>query len=166
MGHDAIVAEIPRLRRYAQALAGRSANCDDLVQDTLERAMTKWALWRRGSDLRAWLFAIMHNVFVNQVRKPQLVEFRADDEMPEPVARATQTDGLAVRDIDRALAELSPEHREVLLLIALEELSYGDAARVLQVPVGTIMSRLSRARLRLAVLLEGKASGTTLKVVL
>ncbi len=165
MGRDAIVAEIPRLRRYAQALAGRSA-CDDLVQDTLERALSKWGLWRRGSNLRAWLFSIMHNVFVNQVRKPQLVEFRANDEIPEPVSQPTQSNALDMRDLDRALAQLSAEHREVLLLIGLEELSYTEAARVLGVPLGTVMSRLSRARLRLDALLEGKTGGAALKVVI
>lgn len=165
MGRDAIVAEIPRLRRYAQALTGRSGNCDDLVQDTLERALTKWPLWRRGSNLRAWLFSIMHNVFVNQIRKPQLVEYRAEEEMPEPAERPTQGDNLALRDLERALAQLSIEHREVLLLVALEELSYDEVAHVLGVPPGTVMSRLSRARLRLQSLLEGKP-GTSLKAVI
>ena len=165
VGRDAIVAEIPRLRRYAQALTGDAARADDLVQDALERAMVKWILWRSGSDLRAWLFAIMHNLFVNQVRTPRLVEFRSDEDLPEQIARAPQTDGLALRDLERALAELSIEQREVILLIGLEELSYAETARVLGVPLGTVMSRLSRARLRLAKLLEGQASGASLKVV-
>ena len=165
VGRDAIVAEIPRLRRYAQALTGDAARADDLVQDALERALAKWLLWRHGSDLRAWLFAIMHNLFVNQVRASQLIEYRADDDIPEQVARATQGDGLALRDLDRALAELSIEQREVLLLIGLEELSYVEAARVLGVPLGTVMSRLSRARVRLGMLLEGQAGGASLKVV-
>lgn len=164
-GRDAIVTEIPRLRRYAQALAGDAARADDLVQDTLERALNKWLLWRRGSDLRAWLFAIMHNLFVNQVRTPPLVEFRADDAMPEAQTRATQADGLALRDLERALAELSPDQREVLLLVGLEEMSYAEASQVLGVPLGTVMSRLSRARVRLGALLDGQAGGASLKVV-
>jgi RNA polymerase sigma-70 factor, ECF subfamily len=164
-GRDALVTEIPRLRRYAQALAGDSSRADDLVQDTLERALNKWLLWRRGSDLRAWLFAIMHNLFVNQVRTPPLVEFRADDAMPETQTRATQTDGLALRDLERALAELTADQREVLLLIGLEELSYAEASCVLGVPLGTVMSRLSRARVRLGALLDGQAGGASLKVV-
>lgn len=165
VGRDAIVAEIPRLRRYAQALTGDAARADDLVQDTLERAMVKWLLWRHGSDLRAWMFAIMHNLFVNQVRAPQVVEFRPDDDLPEQFARATQADGLGLRDLDRALAELSMEQREVLLLVGLEELSYAETARVLGVPQGTVMSRLSRARIRLGKLLDGQAGGASLKVV-
>ncbi len=165
IGRDAIVAEIPRLRRYAQALTGDAARADDLVQDALERAMVKWLLWRSGSDLRAWLFAIMHNLFVNQVRAPQLVEFRADDDLPEQFARATQSDGLALRDLERAMAELSVEQREVILLIGLEEMSYAETARVLGVPQGTVMSRLSRARIRLSKLLEGQVGGASLKVV-
>ena len=165
VGRDAVVAEIPRLRRYARALTGDTARADDLVQDTLERALKKWLLWRRGSDLRAWLFAVMHNLFVNQLRAPRVVEFRADEAMPEPVVRATQTDGLALRDLERALAELSVDQREVLLLVALEELSYVEAARVLGVPLGTVMSRLSRARMRLGKLLEGQAAGISLKVI-
>ncbi len=164
-GRDAIVSEIPRLRRYAQALVGDAARADDLVQDTLERALSKWLLWRRGSDLRAWLFAIMHNLFVNQVRTPARVEFRADDAMPEAQTRATQADGLALRDLERALAELSAEQREVLLLIGLEEFSYAEASRALGVPLGTVMSRLSRARVRLKTLLDGQAGGASVKLV-
>lgn len=165
VGRDAVVAEIPRLRRYAMALTGDAARADDLVQDALERALAKWLLWRHGSDLRAWLFALMHNLFVNQVRRSQVVEYRADEDIPEPVARATQGDGLALRDLDRALAELSIEQREVLLLVGLEELSYVETARVLGVPLGTVMSRLSRARVRLGKLLEGQAGGASLKVI-
>jgi len=169
VGRDAIVAEIPRLRRYARALTGDAGRADDLVQDALERALSKWLLWRHGSDLRAWLFTIMHNIFVNQVRMSQLIEFRADEDIPDPLTRATQGDGLALRDLDRALAELPLEQREVLLLVGLEELSYLETAQVLGVPLGTVMSRLSRARVRLGKLLEGQAGGASfgasLKVV-
>ncbi len=156
---DAIVAEIPRLRRYARALTGDPVRADDLVQDTLERALAKWALWRRGSSLRAWLLTLMHNVFVNQVRGRQAVEFRAAEDLPEPVLRATQADELEVRDLQRALACLPLEQRAVLLLVGLEDLSYAEAARVLGVPLGTVMSRLSRGRERLRLLLAqpGKA---------
>lgn len=162
---DAIVAEIPRLRRYARALTGDAGRADDLVQDTLERALTKWLLWRRGSDLRAWLFALMHNLFINQMKAPKVVEYRADDAVPEMPARGAQTDGLALRDLERALAELPIEQREVLLLVGLEELSYAQAAQALGVPLGTVMSRLSRARMRLGMLLEGQAGSTPFMVI-
>lgn len=161
---DAIVKEIPRLRRYARALTGNLAEADDLLQDTLERALGKWRLWRPGK-LHAWLLTLMHNVFINQLRaRPALLSFE-DDALPEIPVRARQEDELALRDLDRALSRLSPEHREVLLLVSLEELGYDEAAQVLGVPVGTVMSRLSRARERLRGILAGDERAVHLKVV-
>lgn len=159
-----IVAELPRLRRYARALTGDTARADDLVQDTLERALSRWTLWRSGSNLRAWLFAIMHNVFVNQIKAGQRLEFYGDDPPPEPEARPTQSDALEVRDLAMVLQRLPPEQREVLLLVGLEELSYEEAAKALNIPIGTVMSRLSRGRERLRALLAG-AEPAHLKVV-
>lgn len=144
----------PRLRRYARALTGDATRADDLVQDTLERALSRLSLWRRG-NLRAWLFAIMHNLFVNQVRSPQRLEFADDHALLDAPARPTQTDNLELHDLYTALQGLPAEQREVLLLVALEELTYEEAAKVLAVPIGTIMSRLSRARSRLRGLLAG-----------
>lgn len=163
---DLIVAEIPRLRRYARALTGDPARADDLVQDTLERALSRLLLWRPG-DLRAWLFTIMHNVYVNQIKSAARVEYLADDLLPDLPLRATQSDSLELRDLDRALARLSPDQREVLLLVGLEDLSYEQAAKVVGAPVGTVMSRLSRGRERLRTLLaDTDLSGTPqLKVV-
>ena len=141
---------IPRLRRYARALTGERAVADDLVQDTLERAWSKLHLWRSGSDLRAWVFTIMHNTYMNQVRGRNPVHLvPIDDEALEMAAHGTQTDPFEIRDLDAALRRLPDDQREVLLLIALEGLSYEDAARALAIPVGTVMSRLSRARERL-----------------
>jgi len=157
---DHLIEEhIPRLRRYARALAGDRARADDLVQDTLERAWGKFHLWRRGSDLRAWLFSIMHNVYVNGVRKssaaPMLLPLE-DDALDVPV-RAAQEDGLRVRDVHAALGSLSQEQREVLLLVGLEEMRYEEVAKVLDVPLGTVMSRLSRGRERLRQIMAGGA---------
>lgn len=157
---DHLIEEhIPRLRRYARALAGDRARADDLVQDTLERAWGKFHLWRRGSDLRAWLFSIMHNVYVNGVRKssaaPMLLPLE-DDALEVPV-RAGQEDGLQVRDVHAALACLPQEQREVLLLVGLEEMRYEEVAKVLDVPLGTVMSRLSRGRERLRQIMAGGA---------
>jgi RNA polymerase sigma-70 factor (ECF subfamily) len=154
MSPQDIVAEIPRLRRYARALAGEAVRADDLVQDTLERALGKWSLWRPG-NLRAWLFSIMHNLFVNQARSPRLVDYPGDDALPDLPTRATQNDALELRDFAHSLSRLPEEQREVLLLVVLEDLSYEDTAKVLDVPVGTVMSRLSRGRERLRALLEG-----------
>jgi RNA polymerase sigma-70 factor (ECF subfamily) len=157
---------IPRLRRYARALTGDRTAADDLVQDTLERAWNKLHLWRRGSDLRAWLFTIMHNVHVNQVRsRASAAMVSLDDEVFDPPARPTQTDMLEVRDIDAALRRLPLEQREVLLLVALERMSYDEAARTLAIPIGTVMSRLARGRERLRGLLSGDSSASGLKIV-
>lgn len=154
MSRQDIVAEIPRLRRYARALTGEAVRADDLVQDTLERALGKWSLWGAG-NLRAWLFSIMHNLFVNQARSPRLVDYPGDEALPDLPTRATQNDALELRDFAHSLSRLPEEQREVVLLVALEDLSYGDTAKVLGVPVGTVMSRLSRGRERLRALLEG-----------
>jgi len=161
---DQIVAEIPRLRRYARALTGDAARADDLVQDTIERALSRWSLWRSGTNLRAWMFAIMHNLFVNQIKSAQRIEYVGDDPLPDLASRATQSDALEVRDLAGALQRLSPEQREVLLLVGLEELSYEQAAKALGIPIGTVMSRLSRARERLRALVAG-TEAAHLKVV-
>lgn len=163
-GDHAILAEIPRLRRYARALTGDRNLADDLVQDTLERALDKWQLWRKG-NLRAWLFTVMHNVYINQLQaRPPLV-YLDDSTLPDLPVRPRQQDNLDLRDLDRALARLPAEQREVLLLVSLEDLSYEDTARVLGIPVGTVMSRLSRARDRLRVLLGGDERQAHLRVI-
>ncbi len=154
MNRQAIVAEIPRLRRYARALTGDPVRADDLVQDTLERALGKWPLWRPG-NLRAWLFSIMHNLFVNQARSPRVVDYPGDEALSELPTREHQGDPLELRDLTRSLAKLPEEQREVLLLVGLEDISYEDAAKILGVPIGTVMSRLSRGRERLRALLAG-----------
>jgi RNA polymerase sigma-70 factor (ECF subfamily) len=160
---QSLIELIPRLRRYARALVGERATADDLVQDTLERAWSKLHLYRRGTDLRAWLFTVMHNVHVNRVRASRPTE-PLEDEMPELAQRATQGDSLLVRDLERGIAALPLAQREVLLLVALEDLSYDETARALGIPIGTVMSRLARAREKLRVLLHGKG-GTKLQVV-
>jgi len=160
---QSLIELIPRLRRYARALVGERAAADDLVQDTLERAWSKLHLYRHGTDLRAWLFTVMHNVHVNRVRAARPTE-PLEDEMPELAQRATQGDSLVVRDLERSIAALPLAQREVLLLVALEDLSYNEAARALGIPIGTVMSRLARAREKLRLLLNGKG-GTKLQVV-
>jgi RNA polymerase sigma-70 factor (ECF subfamily) len=159
-----VAAHIPRLRRYARALVGERHAADDLVQDTVERALNKFHLWRPGSDLRAWLFAIMHNVFVNQLRARGA---RPEEPLDESfdVAAAAAGDRLEVRDLDAALARLPVEQREVVLLVGLEEFSYAEAAKALGIPIGTVMSRLFRGRERLRALLAGAPSQPSLKVV-
>ena len=150
--------QIPRLRRYARALAGDAQQADDLVQDCLERAWSRAHQWRAGSDLCAWLFTVMHNLFVNQVRRLA----RAPDSAPlqEDVAGRADAPEHAVQraDLSAALAQLPPPQREVLLLVALEGMSYEETAAILDLPLGTVMSRLYRARERMRGLLAGDAS--------
>jgi len=154
-----MVAQIPSLRRYARALTGDAWAADDLVQDTLERACSKWRLWLVGTNLRAWLFSVMHNLFVNQLHQPSVGARAAmldiDDLADDLQAPASNPD-LAL-DLQRCLLRLPPEQREVLLLVSMEDMSYAEIAKVTGVPLGTVMSRLSRARVRLQALLDAPA---------
>ena len=149
--------EIPRLRRYARALTRASDRADDLVQDTLLRALTKLHLWQPGTDIRAWLFTIMHHQYVNTVRREAREASAVDIERIASTMVAT-TDPTARRqlvELDQALAQLSAEHREVLLLVGLEGMDYESVAQILGAPVGTVRSRLSRGRERLRRLMGG-----------
>lgn len=165
MDYEQVLPYIPNLRRYARALVGDRDAADDLVQDTLERAVRKFHLWRPG-NLRAWLFSIMHNVFVNQLKSRRASLTEELDENHAGLAGTADAGAAAqVRDLERGLAGLSPEHREVLLMVALEDLSYEEVSRALGVPMGTVMSRLSRARERLRRHLDGEPAQAGLKVV-
>lgn len=152
-----IEAEIPGLRRYARALSGNAAQADDLVQDCLERALSRLALWRRDGNLRAWLFTILRNVWIDELRWRKVrPDVNAMDESCDTMASApNQMDRLAVRDLAVALALLAPEQRETVLLVGLEGMSYAEVAVVTGVPMGTVMSRLKRGRDRLAQLMHG-----------
>lgn len=143
-----LVQHIPRLRRYARALTRDAAQADDLVQDTLERALRKLDLWRPDSDLRAWLFTLMHNLFVNRVRAATPADASLEEAMDAPVAGG-QMAALGLRDIAAGLADLPDDQREVILLVGLEQFGYAEASQILGVPLGTVMSRLSRGRERL-----------------
>lgn len=160
-----MIACIPRLRRYARALVGDRASADDLVQDTMERGWRKLSSWRRGSDMRAWLFGIMHNLHVDQVRRPAIQTDVLDDDTPIPPVPASQADGLDMRDLESALQTLPAEQCEILLLVALEEMSYEEVAATLGLPIGTVMSRLSRARQKLRAQMEGRPVVSPLRVI-
>jgi RNA polymerase sigma factor (sigma-70 family) len=150
---------IPALRRYARSLVRNRATADDLVQDCLERAVSRWHQ-RRDGDVRAWLFAILHNLAVDQFRKSATrgrhvaIDEASESEFGEAAA---QEHRLIYKDVLNKLAKLPEDQRAVLLLVAVEDLSYANAAKVLNIPVGTVMSRLSRARERLQLELEGVA---------
>lgn len=161
-----IATHIPRLRRYARALTGDITTADDLVQDTLERAWRRLALWRSGSDLRAWLFTIMHNIFVNQLRADPHKQTQTTEHAALDLSvTAPQEDRLILRDLNKALGNLSHEQREVVLLVGLEQMSYEEAAKVLGIPIGTVMSRLSRGREQLRAMMSGIGAAAQLKVV-
>jgi RNA polymerase sigma-70 factor (ECF subfamily) len=165
MDSRSILAELPRLRRYARALVGDRAAADDLVQDTLERAWTRVSQWRPGSDLRAWLFAIMHNLRIDQLRRPAVPVTSLDELEVDPPIRATQADRIELNELGAALGQLPEEQRAVLLLVGLEDMSYAEVAATLGIPIGTVMSRLARGRERLRRVLDGQRGPTTLRVV-
>ncbi len=149
--HKRIEAEIPRLRRYARALVRDVVGADDLVQECLTRALSKLDLWREGTDLRAWLFTILHNQYVNHVRRSVRTgaPIQFDDAAPQLSQPANQEKRLELRDLDRALGELPADQRAVILLVGLEGMPYADVGAMLGIPVGTVRSRLSRGRLAL-----------------
>jgi len=151
-----ITQNIPRLRRYAQALYADKALADDLVQDCLEKAWAKQHLWDNKGDIRAWLFSIMHNLHANAARSfsraPTLLPLESGE---EPPVTGNQESSLALTELKAALYQLPEKQREVLLLVGLEQLSYEETAKVLDIPMGTVMSRLSRARERLRSTLYG-----------
>jgi RNA polymerase sigma-70 factor, ECF subfamily len=163
MDYNLIIPFIPNLRRYARALVGDRDGADDLVQDTLERAVRKFHLWRPG-DLRAWLFSIMHNVFVNQLKARKIApQVEIDEAMI--AAHIPTVDRVDILDLERALLCLAPQQREVVLLVALEDMTYADVSSSLGIPIGTVMSRLSRGRERLRKLMSGEVSRSGLRVV-
>lgn len=149
---------IPALRRYARALLRDPAGADDLVQDALERAVGRWSQRRSDGDARAWIFAILHNLAMTRLhraaRRPRLLPIDEAGELASPPA---QEEGLRYQDVLSALSRLPEEQRVVLLLVAVEDLSYAEAAKVLEIPVGTVMSRLSRGRDRLHGILSEEA---------
>ena len=146
--YSEIEAEIPRLRRYARALTRDVAAADDLVQDCLTRALGKLHLWQKGTDLRAWLFTILHNQYVNYVRRSvrEGAAVGLSDGEPLLIRAPQQGQRLELRDLERAIAKLPEEQQSAILLVGLEGMRYEEVATVLGVPVGTIRSRLSRGR--------------------
>lgn len=153
---------IPALRRYARGLVRDRETADDIVQDCLERVVINWNR-RRDDNARSWVFAILHNLAVNRIRQDAR---RADlvtlEMMPEATASVEpgQDRTLFGQDVLAAIDRLPPDYRSILLLVAVEDLSYAEAATVLDVPVGTIMSRLSPAREQLRQILEANPAGT------
>ncbi|MGO8954568.1 MAG: sigma-70 family RNA polymerase sigma factor [Rhodomicrobium sp.] len=153
---SAMRAEIPRLRRFARYMARDADYADDLVQECLTRAIANIASWQPGTNLRAWLFVILKNVFRNDKRRAQHdIAYRNRLEKDAPLfARAEQHHHLVLSEVQDAFLRLTEDHREVLMLIAVEGLRYEEAASVLNISVGTVKSRLSRARSALRALVD------------
>ncbi len=164
----AILVEIPRLRRYARALLRDRDQADDLVQDCLERALSRLDNWRSGENPRRWLFTIMHHLFIDQMRQSRR---RAETIVSAPEAAervaepASQFETVASREVIDALQAISADRRAALLMVSVEGFSYAEAANILGVPAGTLMSRIARGREELKALLDDAHRRRTLKVV-
>ncbi len=150
-----MVGQIPSLRRYARALVADRTRADDLVQDCLERAWSRSHLFRRQGDIRVWLFTILQNLYVSSLRRQsrQPVLTPLMDQVGGPSVRAVQEITVEIADLDRALAGLPADQRAAVLLVGVEDMTYQEAATVLAIPVGTLMSRLHRGRKRLRALM-------------
>jgi RNA polymerase sigma-70 factor (ECF subfamily) len=150
--------EIPRLRRYARALARDAARADDLVQSCLVRAIAKEHLWEPGTDLRAWLFTILHNQNVSEIRRSvrEGVVVAVEDVATVLTVAPRAGSSLQLRDLERAIRLLPEEQRQVILLVGLEGMRYEEVAAVLDIPIGTVRSRLSRGREMLRRLMDMK----------
>jgi RNA polymerase sigma-70 factor, ECF subfamily len=153
---DALLAQLPPLRRYAAALSGNLSLADDLVQDCIERALRQSAHLKDRGRLGAWLRSILYNLYIDEIRRQRvrgiekdIMELSDDHALAQPASDRGQ-----VKDFLRAMDGLSPEHRQILLLVGLEDMSYRDIASELNIPIGTVMSRLARARERLRCALE------------
>jgi RNA polymerase sigma-70 factor (ECF subfamily) len=149
---------IPALRRYAYSLLYQQDQADDLVQDCLERAINKKQLWQPGTSLRAWLFTMQHNLYINQLKKlgrqPQMT---AEIEQLTHELEPHKSD-ILIHDIDFCMQQLPEEQRQVLLLVSVEGFSYKEISKILAIPLGTVMSRLSRARKALQALMNGETN--------
>jgi RNA polymerase sigma-70 factor (ECF subfamily) len=165
-----LLGAVPRLRRYARSLAFEDAQSDDLVQSTLERALTHWHQFDQQRDMVAWLLSIAHNAHQDMRRKDsrmQIVDPSQLQGVQDALGGEPGVDVGLRLDLLAALARLSPEQREPLLLVCVEQFSYAEVAEVLHVPVGTVMSRVCRARATLRGLLDGgaKPAAATLRRV-
>ena len=157
---------IPALRRYAYTLYYQQDQADDLVQDCLERAIKKKLLWQQGTSLRAWLFTMQHNLYVNQLkrlgRQPQMI---TETEQLTHALEPHKSDAL-IHDIDFCMQQLPEDQRQILLLVSVEGFSYKEVGEIVGIPLGTVMSRLSRARKALQSLMNGETKPSSSQTVL
>jgi RNA polymerase sigma-70 factor (ECF subfamily) len=148
---EALIGQLPGLRRYARALIGNFAQADDLVQDCIERALRQGDRLREPQRLAGWLRSILHNLYIDEIRRRRARGTEKDiaDHIDDFAVSSPPADGGAAIDFVRAMNSLSTEHRQVLLLVGLEDMNYREIASELDIPIGTVMSRLARARERL-----------------
>jgi RNA polymerase sigma-70 factor, ECF subfamily len=152
---DALVAELPRLRRFAVALCGNASLADDLVQDGIERALNRAGDLREAERLGPWLRRIVHNLFLDEMRRRKARGVNVDmQDFADDIAMSVAGDGGATADLLRAAARLSEDHRHILVLAGVEALSYREIAEELGLPMGTVMSRLARARSALRAMMD------------
>ena len=160
MFNAALIELLPRLRRYAWALVGNKEAADDLVQDTIKRAIDKKRLWHREKKLRPWLFTIMHNIYVNDMIKASRksgIEI-ADEDMSRHAALDKPEDHNEFHQVCKAIQQLPDDQRQIILLVGLEQLSYKEVSSILDLPIGTVTSRLARGRAQLRSIIEGKTA--------
>lgn len=155
-----LIEQIPHLRRYARSLTRDVQQADDLVQDCLDRAWSRMSKWQADTNMRAWLFTIMHNLHVNSLRRSSHQRQREfiDSNNRQETAHSELDGAMELRDLENALARLPPDRREVLMLVCVEGLSYAQVSAVLGIPNGTVMSRLHRAREEIHQLMHGDGS--------
>ncbi len=166
MAEDAVLTEmvalLPRLRRFACGLTGSLADADDLVQGACVKALDRIEQWRPGTRLDSWMFRILQNLWIDQLRERRGREVAMD---PEDLAERAVGDAarenearIALGEVRREVAKLPPDQRAVLMLVSVEGVSYKEAAEILEIPIGTVMSRLARARLALGRAIEGETT--------
>lgn len=154
-GDTTLIEHIQALRRYARALVGNHADAEDIVQETLKRALAYLDGSKQIDNLRAYLFTILHNVRIDALKRRRREGAQVPvEETAIPAQEASQMDRLAARQALEAIQKLSEEHREVLLLVGVEEMTYRETAEILGIAIGTVMSRLNRARAALRKVLE------------
>ncbi len=151
---------IPALRRYAYSLLYKQEEADDLVQDCLERAIKKQDLWQKGTSLRAWLFTMQHNLYINQLRKLSRQPLMTEETEQLTHNHEPNKSDVLIRDIDFCMRQLPEDQRQVLLLVTIQGFSYKEVGKIINAPLGTVMSRLSRARKTLQALMNGDKSPT------
>ncbi len=154
----ALIAQLPALRRYARALVGNPSHADDLVQDCIERALRQAERLRDPARLASWLRSILHNLYIDELRRGRSRGPEQDiaDLSDDSAVSTPASDRGTIIDFTRAMNSLTAEHRQVLLLVGLENMNYREIATELSVPIGTVMSRLARARERLRSALDGE----------